>query len=389
MLVRDKQGVDPSVVALKGPGGRLALRDLVGRIGKGVRWYILGSSGTRHTDGYQLFNDDRSALGTEVAQQLPPCDVVNLHWVAGFVDLKSFFPQVAPSIPVVWTFHDMNAFTGGCHYDQDCGKYQASCGACPVIDSGRENDVSRRIWRRKRRVLGGIPTGRLHVVTPSRWLEEAVRTSSLLGDRRVTVIPYGIDTEVFAPRDRSLAREVLGIPPEAQVILFVAETLDDPRKGLGVLVEALGHLAGVSDMVAVSTGGKLPGIDVPVPHLHLGSVESERLLSLVYSAADVFAIPSLQDNLPNTVLESMACGTPVVGFAVGGIPDMVRPGITGLLAEPGDVAGLGAILGELLGNRKLRESMAASCRRMAKEEYALEVQARRYQELYREFMGER
>jgi glycosyltransferase involved in cell wall biosynthesis len=358
------------------------LLDLASRISNGVVWYTLGSSGTRRTSDYELFDDDRAALGKEVVEQLPQCDVVNLHWVTGFVDYESFFMHVPGHVPVVWTMHDMNVFTGGCHYDRGCGKYTAACGACPVIGSNRERDVSRRVWKRKQRILRTIPEGRLHLVSPSRWLADASGESSLLADRPIAVIPNGMDTDVFAPRDRSFARDVLGIPEKAGVILFVAETMDDPRKGFGLLVEALGHLAGTASLVAISVGRSPPGIELPVPHLHLGSVESERLLSQVYSAADVFAIPSLQDNLPNTVLESLACGTPVVGFAVGGIPDMVRPGITGLLAEPGDVAGLGSSLGEVLENRALREKMSVNCRRIAREEYTLEVQARRYQELY-------
>jgi glycosyltransferase involved in cell wall biosynthesis len=145
----------------------------------------------------------------------------------------------------------------------------------------------------------------------------------------------------------------------------------------------------MGNLYLVSLGKIVPSLQVDVPHLHLGHISNDRLLSLVYSAADVYAIPSIQDNFPNTVLESLSCGTPVVGFDVGGIPDMVRPGITGLLAKSGDVDALRYEIVNLLQDSAKRAEMSTNCRSIAVKEYAIEIQTKRYVELYREILADR
>jgi len=214
---------------------------------------------------------------------------------------------------------------------------------------------------------------------------EQVKQSPLLCNFPVTMIPNGVDLEEFAPRDRRVARDILRIPDGARVVLFIADNATNRRKGFSLLTEALNGLDHQSDLFLLSVGsGKLLPSD-RIPYLHLGPIDY-RWLSLVYSAADLFVIPSLQDNLPNTVLEAMACGTPVVGFAVGGIPDMVRPGITGLLVPPCDVVGLLAAILDLVHDERKRKEMSSSCRRIAVEEYSLELQARRYSEIYKSLL---
>jgi glycosyltransferase involved in cell wall biosynthesis len=333
--------------------------------------------------GYKPFSDDRTQHGDALLSQLPSCDVINLHWIAWFVDYQSFFARAPLGTPIVWTLHDMNPFTGGCHYDDGCGKYLDRCGACPQLGSNNQGDLSHQIWQRKRRIFEQIEPGRLHVVTPSRWLAGEARRSSLFARFSVSVIPYGLDIHVFSPRDRLIARDALKIPQDASVILFAAQSVGNRRRGFTLLAQVLVSLNDLPNLFLVSLGSVGPAINVQVPHLHLGTISgNDRLLSLIYSAADLFVIPSLQDNLPNTVLESLACGTPVVGFNVGGIPDMVRPGVTGLLAPAQDVAALRAVIIELLQDPTERSEMSANCRRIAIEEYALEVQAHRYVELY-------
>jgi glycosyltransferase involved in cell wall biosynthesis len=209
--------------------------------------------------------------------------------------------------------------------------------------------------------------------------------SSLLSGMRVSVIPNSLDTDLFSPQDRQASRKELGIPHDAEVVLFSAASVVDRRKGFQFLAQALATLDDPhGKLLLVSLGKGRPKITTPVPHLHLGRITDDSHLAQAYSAADLFAIPSLQDNLPNTVLESMACGTPVVGFAVGGIPEMVRPGVTGLLATPQDANSLGSVISELVAQPDLRAQMRVNCRRIAEHEYALEVQARRYGELYQE-----
>jgi len=200
------------------------------------------------------------------------------------------------------------------------------------------------------------------------------------------VIPNGLDTNVFAPRDQGAARGELGIAPSAKVILFAADGINVRRKGLHLLLDALRGLHFEGQVVLLSVGsGNAPAVE-GFSHVHLPSLDDDERLSRIYSAANIFVAPSEQDNLPNTVLESMACGVPVASFSVGGIPDAVRPGLTGYLARPGDVADLRAVICRLLERDDERAQMSRTCRSVAVQEYALEVQARRYRDLYNELL---
>jgi len=337
--------------------------------------------------GYEAFSDDRTLHGARLVAQIPPCDIINLHWVVAFLDYDAFFTHVPQSTPVVWTLHDMNAMTGGCHYDLGCGRYTTQCGSCPQLGSSDDQDLAFQVWQRKRTIFSHVAPRSLSIVTPSSWLAEEVKRSALLSKFCVDVIPNGIDVTEFAPRDRVAARDVLGIPQESKVVLFLADVLDNRRKGFDLLMQALpGCAKRVGDLLLMSVGRNAPPHNSSIPWLHLGFVADDRLLSLMYSAADLFVISSLQDNLPNTVLEALACGIPVVGFDVGGISDMVRPGITGLLALPFDVDSLRSAIVELLEDGARRREMATNCRRIAVEEYSLELQAKRYSELYKSLL---
>jgi glycosyltransferase involved in cell wall biosynthesis len=181
----------------------------------------------------------------------------------------------------------------------------------------------------------------------------------------------------------------LGIPVTSKVLAFVAMSTTVRRKGFALLAEALGSLEEVEDLVLLSVGSKKPELDTSIAHLHLGRIYSDRLLAAVYSAADAFVIPSLEDNLPNTVLESLACGTPVVGFDTGGIPDMVRDGETGCIVPAGDVSALRNAIVYVLQADEERAAMGARCRKVAVDEYSLDVQARRYTNLYTSLLDEK
>ncbi|HNY64285.1 MAG TPA: glycosyltransferase family 4 protein [Deltaproteobacteria bacterium] len=385
MFVARRAGTDPEVVLFTPPSS-LGER-IVPRL-RGVSVYLDYARYNRsRPSGYELFRTDRNQYTGTVLKQLPSCDVMNLHWIADFIDYASFFSGIPNHIPLVWTLHDMNPFTGGCHYDAGCGCFRASCGQCPQLGSSSPRDLSERTWRRKREVFGRISPQRLHIVTPSRWLAQEVRNSSLMSRFPVSVIPNSLDTDAFSPLDKVMARTALGLPLDARAVLFISESTTKERKGFVYLAQALSALADLPGIHLVSLGRGMPSVDTSIPHLHLGSLDSDRLLALAYSAADLFVIPSLQDNLPNTVLESFACGTPVVGFDVGGIPDMVRPGETGMLTPLRDSAGLGNAIRSLLLNPALRAGLSANCRRVAVEEYSPAVQAQRYLDLYRSLTG--
>jgi glycosyltransferase involved in cell wall biosynthesis len=281
----------------------------------------------------------------------------------------------------VWRLADMGAMTGGCHYDNGCGKFTARCGACPVLGSNREDDLSRQIWLRKHRALESIDTSRLHLVGTSRWITAEAKRSSLLGRFASTIIPNGLDIDDFAPRDKGFSRDTLGIPRDKKALLFVADSSAIKRKGFDQLAQAIEVLRDRSDLFLLSVGGGKPMV-ADLPQLHLGRISNDRMLSVIYSAADVFVIPSLQESFGQTVTESLACGTPVVGFDTGGIPDMVRPGLTGYLAPVGNSAALASAIARLLDDPASAAAMSVSCRQIAVKEYSLAVQAESYLRFY-------
>lgn len=384
MFVAQKRSTDPMVRELS-PSAKFLDR-ACRRLRREQISRDFGRYSHTRPSGYEIFSDDRTDIGADFACGLPTCDVLHLHWIAGFIDITVLQRVVKPSVPIIWTLHDMNAFTGGCHYDAGCGKYQASCGNCPQLGSTQPDDLSQQIWKRKHAAYNTLSGSRIHLVALSSWIATEARRSSLLGNHPISIIPNGLDTTIFAPRDRHAIRDVLGIASTDQVVMFIADSTDNQRKGLKFLQEALIGLRDRANLVLLTVGQGHATLDQCLRRVHIDRIDDDRLLSLLYSTADLFVVPSLQDNLPNTVLEAMACGTPVVGFDIGGIPDMVRPGITGLLAPVGDKKGLRAAIRSLLDNENLRRSMASHCRRIAVEEYTLERQARRYQELYVELI---
>lgn len=335
------------------------------------------------------FTPEWTLTGWRLVSQLPPCDLVNLHWVADLLDYRTL-PQLAAKVPVVWTFHDMNAFTGGCHYSGPCERYTGRCGSCPQLKtSSGETDMTRRIMDRKRRIFERIPPARLTIVCPSGWLAREAKRSALCQGFDVRVIPNGIDPRQYYPVERAEARRRLNLPADAKIILFVADFIEDQRKGLRLLLQAFDAIRHMPQLLLVTLGrGDTSLLSGPF-FRHLGTFHDPEKMRAAYSAADVFAIPSLQDNLPNTVLESMACGTPVVGFDVGGIGEAVVNGQTGLLAPAGDASVFAAGLRRLLEDQRLQSTMAGEGRARVEREYTVKLQAMRYAALYGEIVQSR
>ncbi len=378
MVVINRKSNDPNIMRFN------ASRHLTDRIQRFMRRQKIrrdfSSYEATRPKGYERFTDDRTQYAGYVRSYTDKVDIVNLHWIADFIDLPEFLEYV--SSPIVWTLHDMNALTGGCHYDAGCDRYMRGCGACPQLRSTSEKDLSHRIWLRKLETFRKLDKNKFRIAAPSHWLGGLAASSSLLDGLEISVIPYGIDTSVFRPIDYRAARQALDIPNDCRVILFVADSVNNRRKGFSLLCDALDHADLTSNTYLLSIGNGNPEVPTTMPHRHLGRIEQNWMLAMIYSAADVFVISSLQDNLPNTVLESLACGTPVVGFSVGGIPDMVRPDITGYLAAAGDVRALRAAIIRLLKDDNIRTEMGIACREIATNEYALQLQASRYVEVY-------
>ncbi len=304
-------------------------------------------------------------------------DIVHLHWIGdGYVSVEAVAQM---GRPIIWTLHDMWALTGGCHYAGDCTRYQQMCGACPQLGSTQLRDLSRSTWTQKRRYWLEL---NLTLVAPSRWMAEAVQSSWLMGGFRLETIPNGIDTQTYRPFNRAFAREVLNLPPDKKLVLFGAYRVDDERKGLDHLTKALRLLNGARSIELV-----IFGESQVIPHLglkvhNIGTLDDDRILALLYSAVDVFVAPSVQDNLPNTVMEALACGTPTVAFNVGGLPDMIDHRQNGYLAQPFDPDDLATGIRWVLEDADRHARLSAQARSDAVARFDVEKIAARYLALY-------
>lgn len=315
-------------------------------------------------------------------------DIVHLHWVGGgFMPIGAFRGLAAP---LVWTLRDMWAFTGGCHYTAGCTGYRTGCGCCPQLNSARPDDLSRRVWKHKRKAWDGLD---LWLVPISRWLAECTGQSPLFADVPTRVIPNGVDTRRFRPMARTEARAACGLDPDKRYILFGAVgALHDERKGFPQLVEATRVLAADcwSTRAELIVFGDLAPETAPPLGLKthfLGHINDDDRLARLYAAADVMVVPSLQEAFGKTLIEAMACGTPVVAFASGGPLDIVDHRETGYLARPFESTDLARGIAWCLDSPERTEAMGRKARRRTEEDFDMRVVAEQYHALYRSILG--
>ena len=313
-------------------------------------------------------------------------DIVHLHWVGG-----GFVPIQAVANfrhPVVWTLHDSWAFTGGCHLPGACLGYQDSCGSCPQLGSRFEHDLSRFIWSQKNNCWRNTE---ITVVTPSRWLADCARKSSLFSKYPIHVIPNGLDLAVYKLTDKTYARSILKLPLDVKLILFGAvNSTIDRNKGFHLLLSALQQLSvqltSEAALVVLGATSSSQDPDMGLPTYYLGHLSDDISLALAYSAADVFVAPSLQENLPYTVMEALACGTPSVAFQIGGIPDLIEHQRNGYLAKSYDVGDLANGIEWVLQDEDRRQSLSQQARKKIEVEFDIKIVSKRYKSLYEQLM---
>lgn len=309
-------------------------------------------------------------------------DVVNLHWLSRWIDHPSFFASLPVGLPIVWSLHDMNPLTGGCHHAGSCERFTSHCGHCPQLKHPAKYDDSYRFFEIKKRCYAGK---NLHIVGNSEWTTAQARRSALMQyAKSFHTIPLGLDTTAFQPIEKKCAREALRISPQDFVVGFACADFSDKDKGSKILVEILHALANEAKITLLAFGtGRLPDNNSRYNTIELGTIHSPRLQSLFYSACDVFATPSKIESFGLTALEAMACGTPVVAYHTGGLPEIVMHGETGLLEkEIGSKAGLYNQLKWMLCHTTEREQMGRAARKRVEENFTRELMARRYAELY-------
>lgn len=311
-------------------------------------------------------------------------DLVHLHWINDAMLSVDDLREIRA--PIVWSLHDMWPFTGGCHYNETCRGFESNCGSCPVLRSNRDNDISRLGWLRKHNAFG---TFRMHINGLSRWIAGEARASSLFAGMPVYCIPNPIDLKEFFVSSKREARNRLGLPLDKKIVLYGAMgALSDPRKGFSVLQGAL-DLVSAKDIALVVFGATHP--DNTLSNFSsvsfLGNVHDDKKLRLIYNSADVMVVPSLQENLSNAIMESLACGTPVVAFNIGGNSDMIDHLENGYLAKPYEASDLAAGIQWVL-NSAQSDILHQKARLKVEQNFESSRIAKKYIELYEMILKE-
>lgn len=388
-------GTDAQMLVLKSSSDHPAVNSLVHTKGQKLRRDLkflaeVFSYIPYEKDKKQRFTFSSGRFGYDLSRHplVREADVLHLHWVnQGLLSLNGLEKLLQLGKPVVWTLHDTWPFTGGCHYPGACGGFTVTCGQCPLLKSPGEKDLSAKQHKRKEAIYENAS---ITFIGCSRWMKEMAEKSSLVKkDMKHTVgqIFNAVDTSLFVPPiDRQVIRRKLGLPVEKKLVLFGAANAKDPRKGADLLMRTFKNLhhshSGLNNQLELMAFGKnvsdFEG-QMPFPLHSFHVVNSQEEMAQLYQAADIFVLPSQQDNLPNTVVESLSCGTPVVAFRTGGVPEMIQPGRTGYLAEPGKWRELGDGIMALMENSQQAGMLA---RAFALQNFSPEKVAGQYQEVY-------
>jgi glycosyltransferase involved in cell wall biosynthesis len=319
-------------------------------------------------------------------QILKVADVIHIHWFnQGFLSLRNLKQLIKLNKPIVWTLHDMWSFTGGCHYSGDCENYKIACGNCKFLKNPRDKDLSFRVLEKKRKILRDA---NIQFVTCSKWLSQKAEKSSLLKDFRITAIPNPIDTNLYFPKNKQKIRERLNLPSDKKLILFGSANIMDERKGLKYLLGALKNIKqekpGIAENIEIVLFGKSNEEfikQIPFKVHNMGLISGDLNIIDIYGASDIFVLPSLEDNLPNTIMEAMACGTPVVAFKSGGIPEMIDHKINGYLSEYKSVDDLKEGIQYLLEHSNPEELSIAAVDWVTKN-YNQDIVSEQYRRIY-------
>lgn len=374
MLVGYKASVDPDVATVSGHSW-LQLADRVtdkftAAVGAQYLWLPSSHRVVRHP-------------------WLRGADVIQLYNTHGGYFSQWLLPRLAAMAPLVWRLSDQWAMTGHCAYSGDCQRWLDGCGACPALSAypplGR--DTTAALFHRKRELYRQSP---MTIVAPSSWIRNLAAQSPLLGQFPIVQVPNGLDGREFFPRDRLAARATLGLPAERRIILFSAHVLDhNPRKGGELLIAALNRRPPPPGTILALMGeGGETWIDrVPCEVRLLGFCREAEAMATCYAAADIVAVPSVLENLPNTLIESLACGRAVVAVDSGGMKDGIRHGGTGYLARAGDTDDLAAGIQLLLDNDALRLAMEVEARDLFLAEFTREKELQRLEGIYASLAG--
>ena len=379
MLVRDKTTDNPSVVAL-GKGWKGKFHFLFER-------FVILLANKLHK--HRLFEVDaaKSGFGITKYKEFKEADVIHIHWInQGMLSLKSINDIIKTGKPIVWTMHDMWCFTGICHYNGNCANYLTSCHNCPVLyGGGSSHDISFTTFNKKIKILKESP---IAFVACSSWLAQTAKESKILLHHNVISIPNAINTGLYRPMEKNEARLRCNLPKDKSLILFTAYNTTSTIKGISLLEEACNiinrqnpEMKNKLGIIAVGKESEMLAERFPFPVYGMNYVKDERKMVDLYNSATVFVIPSLQDNLPNTIVEAMACGIPCVGFHTGGIPQMIDHLTNGYVAKYKDATDFATGMLWTLTHADNKKLSEAACKK-ARATYSEHTVAKQYIDLY-------
>lgn len=312
-------------------------------------------------------------------------DIIHFHWINNATISINDIQKIRK--PIVWTMHDMWAFTGGCHYTGNCTLYMHNCEKCNYLKNGKYTFLSKYLWFKKKR---SYYNKNIFYVSPSKWLLECARKSTLLLNEKIYNIPNCINLNIYKPIDKKNAREILNLDLNKKYILFGAihSTIDN-RKGFDLLIGALNELKKYNkfdNLALLVFGASKPEIDIldSFEIIYFGKCEDDYTLNLIYNSADVFVAPSREDNLPNTIVEALSCGIPCVGFEIGGIPDMIKHMENGYLAKPFSISDLSQGIIFAIDNF---EYLTKNARISANNMFSMKRVSQMYKDIYMEILN--
>ena len=328
-----------------------------------------------------VFMSDLRGSSLHGALQKIEYDILHLHWInLRFVDIEDLAKVTKP---IVWTLHDCWPFTGVCHYFYDCTRYKQSCGCCPHLASNNKKDLSHKVWKKKMEIFSKL---NIHVVCPSNWLAQAARESAIFKQFPVSVIPNPLDTNFFTPGIKVDACKVLSISPDKRYILYGAmNAIKDRNKGFAELKRCLQYYEKQFDTkdIEVLIFGSDEKAQFELNHIHttdLGLLNDQQLRA-AYRASNVMVTPSLSENLSNIIMESLACGTPVAAFNIGGNSDMIDHKQNGYLAKKLDIVDLAKGINYCLLNNA-NNALSKAAHEKVVMNFGIETVGKRYKKLY-------
>lgn len=373
MLVMHKQSSNPNVIQVGN-----SLMNKVRFVAERGIIYLNNSFSKKNLFDISIANTGISVINHP---EFEKADIIHLHWInQGMLSINEIGKILATGKKVVWTMHDMWPFTGICHHAGQCDNFEEGCGLCPYLKSPSEKDMSYSTFRKKQ---SAYSKGKINFVACSEWLKYLALKSKLTTHHKVSAIPNPLNTDTYKPKNKTELRKTMNLPIDKKIILFAAAKVSDKRKGIDYLIAASIIMAKKEkDYMFLIAGSNSEEIisQLALPAHNAMYVASEQMAD-IYNVSDVFVTPSLQENLPNTIMESMACGTPCVGFNVGGIPEMIDHKQNGYIAKYKDAEDLA---NGLIWVLEMTDSAAlsANARKKVEDNYSEAVVVKKYLEIY-------